>query len=84
MMVFEKKWIDQGIQQGIQQGIRWMQDAIMDVLEENVGRCPEGLVEELRAIRNIETLKVLHRRAVKAKTLDEFVQALNEVLRKSN
>jgi len=80
-----EKWIDQGIQQGIQKGIQQgIQDTILDALEENIGRYPESLVNSLRAIRDIDMLKMLHRKAVKAKTIDEFVQALNEAMRKNN
>ncbi|MCS5694548.1 hypothetical protein [Desulfofundulus thermocisternus] len=41
-------------------------------------------MNSLRAMRDIDTLKMLHRRAVKAKTIDEFMQALNEAARKNN
>ncbi|KFI34422.1 hypothetical protein HY00_02225 [Peptococcaceae bacterium SCADC1_2_3] len=77
-----EKWIDQGEQRGEQRGaIKTQIEAILEVLEETTGRYPGDLENRLRAIQDITTLKTLHRRAVKVKTLDEFLMVLNEVER---
>lgn len=66
-----EKWVEQGKEQGIQQGI---QDAILDAL----GSYPEKVVKCIRGIKGIDELKILLRRAVKAKTRDEFITALED------
>jgi len=77
-----EKWINQGEQRGEQRGaIKTQIEAILEVLEETTGRYPSDLENRLRAIQDITTLKTLHRRAVKVKTLDEFLMLLNEVER---
>ena len=77
-----EKWIDQGEQRGEQRGaIKTQVEAILEALEETTGRYPGGLENRLRAIQDMATLKMLHRRAIKAKTLDEFMVALNEAER---
>ena len=76
-----EKWIDHGWHKGIQQGIR---ETILDALQENLGFVPEGLEGRLRAIQDVATLRMLHRRAVKARTLEEFLRALGEVAPESN
>ncbi|MDF9409491.1 Rpn family recombination-promoting nuclease/putative transposase [Pelotomaculum isophthalicicum JI] len=47
-------------------------EAIMEALEENTGQRPVGLKERLSEIRNSDILKKILRRAVKAKTFEEF------------
>lgn len=72
-----EKWIDQGLQQGLR-------EAILETLEENLGSCSNDLATRLQAVQNQETLKKLFRRAVKAKSLEEFLAALDNVERKAN
>ncbi|ACV63257.1 hypothetical protein Dtox_2448 [Desulfofarcimen acetoxidans DSM 771] len=76
-----EKWIDQGEQRGLQKGI---QQAIIEALEENIGLCPSDIYNNLASIREINTLKILLRKAVKVKTLDEFLETLNNVTRVNN
>jgi predicted transposase/invertase (TIGR01784 family) len=84
-----EKWIDQGeqigFQKGIQQGIQQaMQQSILEALEENIGICSSKIGNKLSSIRDISVLKMLHRRAVKAKTLEEFLETLNSVTKVNN
>ena len=73
-----EKWIDQGLQQGLQRGSREERiKAILEALEENVGYYPKDLEDRLRVIQDMDILKVLFRRAVKAKSLIEFMSALD-------
>ncbi len=72
-----EKWIGHGIQQGIR-------DTILDALQENLGFVPEGLEGRLRAIQDVATLRTLHRRAVRARTLEDFLRALGELAPEKN
>ncbi len=75
-----EKWIDQGIQQGVREGLQQgLIEAIIEVLKENTGRSVDGLAERLRAIKDVDVLKKLHRGAIKAKSLEEFLVTLNSV-----
>jgi hypothetical protein len=46
-------------------------------LEETTGRYPGELENRLRAIQDMGALKMLFRRAVKVKSLEEFILALD-------
>ncbi|MCL5058870.1 MAG: Rpn family recombination-promoting nuclease/putative transposase [Actinobacteria bacterium] len=72
-----EKWIDQGIHQGIHQGIV---DAIMEALKENTGHYPGNLAEKLKTIDDVDTLKNLLRRAIKAKSIEEFEAGVKELI----
>ncbi|MQL53232.1 hypothetical protein GFC01_13380 [Desulfofundulus thermobenzoicus] len=73
-----EKWIDQGEQRGLQKGLREDRvEAILEALEENTGIYPDHLAEKLRSIQDMGVLKTLFRRAVKAKSLEEFMSALD-------
>ena len=65
-----EKWIDQG-------AIKTQIEAILEALEETTGRYPGELENRLRAIQDMAALKMLHRRAVKVKSLEEFILALD-------
>ncbi|AEG14305.1 hypothetical protein Desku_0697 [Desulfofundulus kuznetsovii DSM 6115] len=92
-----QKWINEGIQKGIQEGIqKGIQEgiqkgsrearieAILVVLEENIGRYPSELAVRLRAIKDMEILKMLFRRAVRVKSLEEFLAILNDISPSAN
>ena len=68
-----EKWIDQGTQKGTRED---RIEAILEALEENIGRYPHELPARLQKIEDMETLKKLFRRAVKAKSFEEFMSAL--------
>ncbi|MGB9805039.1 hypothetical protein, partial [Desulfofundulus sp.] len=89
----KQKWVNEGIQKGIQEGIqKGIQEgsredrieAILEVLEENTGRYPGELAVKLRAIEDMNTLKMLFRRAVRVKSLEEFLAVLSDVLSSAN
>jgi len=76
-----EKWIDQGLHQGArEERIK----AILEALEENIGHYPGNLQNRLSLIQDMGTLKTLHRRAVKARSLEEFMTALDNAERKAN
>ncbi|MEW6276308.1 MAG: hypothetical protein AB1556_14525 [Bacillota bacterium] len=72
-----EKWIDQG-------AFKTQIEAILEVLEETTGCYPGDLENRLRAIQDMATLKMLHRRAVKVRSLEEFLTALDNAERKAN
>jgi len=72
-----EKWIDQG-------AFSSRIEDILGALEENIGYYPVNLENRLRSIQDMGTLKMLHRRAVKAKSLEEFMAALDSAERKAN
>ncbi|MCS5697395.1 hypothetical protein NZJ93_15110, partial [Desulfofundulus thermocisternus] len=76
-----QKWVNQGIQEGAR-GARI--EAILEALEENTGQYPEELAARLRTIKDVETLKMLFRRAVRVKSLEEFQAVLSDVLPSAN
>ena len=61
-----------------------IQQSILEALAENIGICSSKIENKLSSIRDIKTLKMLHRRAVKVKTLEEFLETLNSVTEISN
>jgi len=74
-----EEWEARGEIKGREEGIR---EAILEAVEENTGQRPVGLKEILSGIRDSDMLKKILRRAVKAKTFEEFETVLMEL--KSN
>lgn len=50
--------------------------AIRVLLEVRFQSCPEGLLEELRQVKDSERLEALHRHAIRCASLDEFAADL--------
>ncbi len=76
-----KKGLQQGLQQGVQQGategrLAALRDAVIDVLEARFDTVPGDLLESVGAMDDPAKLKILHRKAVRAETLDEVRLAL--------
>ncbi len=69
-----EKWIDQGEQRG---AIKTQIEAILEALEETTGRYSGELENSLRAIQDMVALKRLFRHAMKVKSLEEFILALD-------
>jgi len=76
-----KEIVQQEMQKGIQLGIlQGRTVAIMDALKENTGHCPGSLAEKLKTIDDVDILKNLHRRAIKAKSLEDFEAGVKELI----
>lgn len=72
-----QEWIDEGIQQGIQRGIQQeAREAVIDILEMRFKVVPGPIVKTLNEISDSSILKMLHRKAVKIESLDEFRQVI--------
>jgi predicted transposase YdaD len=72
-----EEWESKGVEKGLEKGRiegrdEGIIDAIMEAVEENTGRRPGWLKERLSGIRDSDLLKKILRRAVKAKTFEEF------------
>ena len=80
------KWVDQGRRQGIEQGIEQgikneRMTAILEDLKDNLGSYPEDLVRILQSIDDLELLKTLRRYALRVKSTDEFIKAMEDIKR---
>lgn len=56
-------------------------DFILEALEENTGRKPGELTERLSAIKDEDSLRKLHRIAIKSSNLDQLMHTLEEIER---
>jgi hypothetical protein len=72
-----KKGIEQGMQQGFLQALR---GALVDVLEERFETVSQTLRKSLRDINDPEVLKSLHKKALHASSLEEFMDAVKAAL----
>ena len=68
MPTLAEKWIKQGLQQGILQKSR---EAVIDILEVRFKVVPQSIVKTLNEISDPSILKILHRKAVEVKSLEE-------------
>ena len=77
-----QEWIDEGIQQGIQQGmLQEAKEAVIANLEVRFKNVPESIVKTLNEINDSSILKILHRKAVIVKSLEEFRQVIDLMLK---
>ena len=74
----ERIGIKKGIQQGILQSTR---EAVIDILELRFEVVPESIVNRLNEINDPSILKILHRKAVKANSLEEFEQIIDLMIK---
>ena len=70
----ERIGIKKGIQQGIQQNAR---EAVIDNLEVRFEVVPKSIVNKLNEIYDPSILKIFRRKAVKVKSLEEFEQIID-------
>ena len=73
----ERIGIQKGLEQGIQQGqIGNARDNVIEVLEIRFGDALNDVLEVIGRIENIAILKHLHKKALTASSLQEFIQSL--------
>jgi hypothetical protein len=77
-----EKWIDQGLQQGLREAILEILKEKLE-LKEKLSICANDLATRLQAVQDQETLKQLFRWAMKAKSLEEFLAALDHAEQKA-
>jgi len=76
--VLREEGRQEGIQQGIQQGI--LQNAmksLIDTLEVRFETVPQSIIKILDGISDPSILGLLHRKALKAKSLEDFRQIVD-------
>ena len=69
---------EQGMQQGIQQDAR---EAVIDIIEMRFKVVPESIVKALNDIADPSILKILRRKAVKTKSLNEFGEIIKSTIK---
>ncbi len=72
---FEEIAMNKGIQIG---SLREAQVTLIDILEEQFGDIPFSLIDNVNQIEDISQLRKLRRKALKAKTIEEFNQIMIE------
>jgi len=78
MPTLAEQWTQQGIQQGIQQSAR---EAVIDNLEVRFEVVPKSIVNKLNEIYDSSILKIFRRKAVKVKSLEEFEQIIDLMMK---
>ena len=82
--IIKKEGFEEGLKQGLQQGLQQglleeAREMVLEALEERFGIVPSSIITKIRGLREREHLKVLHRAAIRAKSLEEFVEVLKQV-----
>ncbi|MDI6794535.1 MAG: hypothetical protein QME81_16990 [bacterium] len=73
-----KKGLQQGLQQGLQRGLlEDSREMILEALDERFGEAPFFVSDAVNRIEDRDVLKLIHRRAIRCASLEEFEQALN-------
>ena len=67
---------EKGMEKGMEKGLKEM---LLDALDEKIGIITPSLVENINAITQIETLKSLHRQAIRSESLSHFETKLAQV-----
>jgi hypothetical protein len=78
MPTIADRFREQGVQQGIQQADR---ESVLDILESCFEAVPQSVIKKLNEITDPSVLKVLRRKALKAKSLDEFEKVLGLMMK---
>lgn len=77
-----ERGIEQGIEQGIERGVlRGQQDAVIEVLQVRFEPVPVAVIEAIRGLTHIDSLKTLLRQAIAIPTLDAFQTLLLQTSR---
>jgi len=77
-----RQGIQQGMQQGMQQGVlQSAREAVIDILEARFEVVPQSIVNRLNEIYDPSILKIFRRKAVKVKSLEEFEQIIDLMMK---
>ena len=82
MKTMAEKWVEKGIEKGIERGlekgrIEELHDSILEFLLEFAERVPADLEAMIRSIDDAEKLRVLRRKAYKAKSIAAFREIMS-------
>ena len=65
--------LQRGIEQGIEQGeLRAKRDAVLKLLQRQIGHIPQPLANRIHAIQQLSQLDALFEKALAAKSLEEI------------
>ena len=67
----------EGLEQGLQQGLR---DSIFQTLEVRFGVIPSKVISRIERITDPETLRSIHREALKSSSIEEFEEKMEKML----
>jgi len=74
----ERRGIQQGLQQGLVQNAR---EAVVDILEVRFETVSHSIVKTVQEMDDLSMLKILHRKAAKVGTMEEFIRFLEDLLK---
>ena len=89
MPTIAEKWIEQGVQKGIQQGVQQgiqqgilqtSKESVIEALEVRFDAVTQSVLKRLEDIDDPNVLKMLHKRALRAGSFQEFRDAMDFVL----
>ncbi len=72
-----RQGLEEGMEKGLQQGL---QQGITDILTLRFGDLSAEIQELINSVRDIETLRDLHRQAIQVTTLEQFVDLLRSAV----
>ncbi|MBF0475517.1 MAG: Rpn family recombination-promoting nuclease/putative transposase [Deltaproteobacteria bacterium] len=79
MPTVAEQFIEEGIQKGIQQGVLIKaREDIVEGIEIRFGQVPNEITESISELSDMVLLKALHKQAILAKNIDEFILALKK------
>lgn len=70
---FKNKWMQQGLQQGMSQ-------LLVETIEIIFGEVPIKLIKQIKGIKDPEILRILHLKAIRCDSLEEFENVLKKIL----
>lgn len=77
MATLAEKWIQQGLEQGLERGVaQGKREFTLDSLKMRFDPLPETIVKAVNETHCVPLLNKLHRQAILAKSLADFVQEL--------
>ncbi|MCD6238345.1 MAG: hypothetical protein J7K51_03300 [Thermotogae bacterium] len=72
-----------GMKKGMEKGrLESTQEDVIDAVEAKFDEIPEDIANTIKEIKDMDLLKSLHKKAIKAKTLDEFRSTLEAIKEK--
>jgi plasmid replication initiation protein len=81
MSTLAERWIDEGKRQGLQQGsAATAREAVVEALEARFDVVPRSVLERIEETDDVAVLKMLHKKAIMAESLEDFRKALEIAL----
>jgi len=81
MLSMERSALEKGIKQGIEQGeLLGIKESLLDALETKYEKIPKKIAQSVNSVGNVDTLRALHRHAIKCGTLKEFEEKMKSVI----